>query len=113
MECIFCRIAAGDVATDIAYRGEEILAFWDMQPQAPKHIIVIPKVHVSSVAQLTAEQEGLIGHLILVAKELAEKEGMSTGGYRLVINCGVDGGQVVPHLHLHLLGGRKLSDQLG
>lgn len=89
------------------------MAFRDIQPQAPKHLLIVPKSHIASLTQLTDEQQGLMGRFVLLAKELAEREGISSGGYRLVINCGVEGGQVVPHLHLHLLGGRKLDDQLG
>jgi len=113
VECIFCQIIAGKTSTDIVYQDEEFLAFRDIQPQAPKHVVIVPKCHISSVTQLTKEQQDLIGRLILLAKELAEQEGISTGGYRLAINCGADGGQFVPHLHLHLLGGRRLDDQLG
>ena len=113
MECVFCRIIAGETPVDIVYQDEEFLAFRDICPQAPKHVLIVPKSHVSSVTQLSNEQQGLIGRLILLAKELAEKEGISTSGYRLTINCGADGGQLVPHLHIHLLGGRRLNDQLG
>ena len=113
MECVFCQIIAGNVPADIAYQDDEFLAFRDIHPQSPKHILIIPKSHIVSVIQLTNEQEGLIGRLIILAKELAEKEGIAASGYRLTINCGADGGQLVPHLHLHLLGGRRLDDQLG
>ena len=113
MECVFCRIVAGEIPADIIYQDEEFLAFRDIQPQAPTHIVIIPKSHIASITQLTSEQQGLIGRFILLAKELAEKEGISTSGYRVAISCGADGGQLVPHLHLHLLGGRKLDDQLG
>ena len=113
MECIFCKIVAGEIPTDIVYSDEEFLAFRDIQPQAPKHLVIIPKSHIASVTQLTDKQQGLIGRFILLAKKLAEKEGLSPSGYRLSINCGADGGQLVPHLHLHLLGGRRLDDQLG
>lgn len=113
MECLFCRIIAGEIATDITYHDDEFLAFRDIQPQAPKHLVIIPKAHIDSVTKLSDEQQGLVGRLILLAKKLAERENLSHNGYRLAINCGADGGQVVPHLHLHLLGGRKLSDQLG
>lgn len=112
MECVFCRIIDGEIPASIVYQDEEFLAFRDIQPQAPEHFVIIPKAHISSVMQLVDEQQGLIGRLILVARELAEREGI-TNGYRLAINCGADGGQLVPHIHLHLLGGRKLSDQLG
>jgi histidine triad (HIT) family protein len=112
-KCIFCRIIAGEVPSDIVYQDEDFLAFRDISPQAPIHMLIIPKTHISSSAELTEGQQGLIGRLIIVAKNLAEKEGIAKGGYRLVINCGPDGGQAVPHLHLHLIGGKRLEDKLG
>ncbi len=112
-ECIFCRIVAGEVPGDIVYQDEDYLAFRDISPKAPTHILVIPKTHIASSAELTEGQEELAGRLIIIAKSLAEKEGIAERGYRLVINCGPEGGQLVPHLHLHLMGGRKLSGGLG
>jgi histidine triad (HIT) family protein len=112
-ECVFCRIAAGEISSDIVYQDDNFLAFRDINPQAPKHIVIIPKSHIPSLAHLTKQHQALIGDLILTAQELAEREGIAESGYRLVINCGPQGGQVVPHLHLHLLGGRKLGGQLG
>lgn len=113
MECIFCRIVAGEISADIVHSDKDFLAFRDIQPQTPNHIVIIPKAHIASVTQLTEEQQGLMGSLILLAKKLAEKEGISESGYRLAINCGPEGGQLIFHLHLHLLGGRKLDDRLG
>ena len=98
---------------DIVHQDDEFLAFRDIQPQAPIHVVIIPRSHIASITELTNEQQGLIGRLILLAGELAEKEGISGRGYRLAMNCGADGGQLVPHLHLHVLGGRRLDDQLG
>lgn len=112
-KCVFCDIVAGRIPSDIVYRDEEFLAFRDIQPQAPKHMVIIPQAHISSLAEITEQQQRFIGRLILLAKEIAEKEGIAASGYRLAMNCGPEGGQLVPHLHLHLLGGRKLSDQLG
>jgi len=112
-ECVFCRIVAGELPSDMVYQDEAFVAFRDISPQAPKHVLVIPRAHIKSLADLTAAQEGLAGRLLILAKKLAEREGISTSGYRIVINCGSEGGQVVPHLHLHLLGGRKLSGRLG
>ncbi len=112
-ECLFCRIAAGEIPSDIVYQDEEFLAFRDINPLAPTHILVIPRKHVSSLAQLADQQQELMGRLIILATRLAEKERIAERGYRLVINCGAEGGQVIGHLHLHLLGGRKLYDQLG
>jgi histidine triad (HIT) family protein len=113
MECVFCQIVAGKIPADVVHQDGEFLAFRDIQPQAPTHLVIVPTSHIGSITQLTNEHQGLIGRLILLAKELAEKEGVSSSGYRLAINCGADGGQLVPHLHLHLLGGRRLDDQLG
>ena len=112
-KCLFCRIVAGEIPSDIVYQDEDFLAFRDIEPQAPKHVIIIPKTHITSLAELTEKQQGLIGRLIILARKLAEEEGIAKSGYRLAISCGPEGGQVVPHLHLHLIGGRKLSDQLG
>ena len=112
-QCIFCRIVAGEVPSDKVYQDEDFLAFKDISPQAPTHVLIIPKTHITSLAQLTEEQQELAGRLIIIAKKLAEKEGIANGGYRLVINCGPEGGQLVSHLHLHLIGGRKLGDRLG
>ncbi|MBM4447115.1 MAG: histidine triad nucleotide-binding protein [Chloroflexi bacterium] len=113
MECIFCRIVAGEIPADIVYQDKELLAFRDIHPQAPTHILIIPKSHIASMTELTSKQQALMGRLILLAKKLAEKEGISASGYRLSESTGADGGQLVPHLHFHLLGGRKLDDMLG
>jgi len=111
--CIFCRIVAGEVPASFLHQDEEVIAFRDIEPQAPTHVLVVPKAHISSLGEIGVGQSGLIGHLIQVANQVAQKEGIAQRGYRLVINCGQEGGQVVPHLHLHLLGGRKLSALLG
>ena len=112
-ECIFCRIVDGEVSSEIIYQDEDFLAFRDISPQAPTHVLVIPKTHIASSAELTEGQQELAGRLIILAKNLAEREGIAKRGYRLVINCGPEGGQVVPHLHLHLIGGKRLEDKLG
>jgi histidine triad (HIT) family protein len=112
-KCIFCRIVAGEVPSDIVYQDTDFLAFRDSSPQAPTHVLIIPKTHIASLAKLTGGQQELAGRLIILAKNLAEKEGIANRGYRLVINCGPEGGQVVPHIHLHLVGGRRLDDRLG
>jgi histidine triad (HIT) family protein len=112
-ECIFCRIVAGEVPGDIVYQDEDFLAFRDIMPKAPTHILIIPKTHITSVTELTEEQQKFAGRLIVIAKNLAKKEGLAKKGYRLVINCGPEGGQVVPHLHLHLVGGRQMEARLG
>jgi histidine triad (HIT) family protein len=108
-DCLFCRIVAGDIPAQVVHQDEEILAFRDINPQAPTHILVIPREHVSSVAELDASQELLAGRLLLGARSVAAAEGLVGPGYRLVVNHGADGGQSVDHLHLHVLGGRTLS----
>ena len=112
-DCIFCKIAAGEAPANIVHEEKEFVAFRDILPQAPIHILVIPRTHITSSADLTEGQEELAGRLMTIAKSLAEKEGIADRGYRLVVNCGSEGGQQVPHLHLHLIGGRKLSGSLG
>jgi histidine triad (HIT) family protein len=113
MDCIFCRIVAGEIPADIVYQDGELLAFRDINPQAPTHILIIPKSHIPSLTNITEKHRALMGNIVLLAKNLAEKEGISDKGYRLSVSTGADGGQLVPHVHFHLLGGRKLSDELG
>ncbi len=113
MDCIFCQIVAGKVPSEILYQDEEIIAFRDINPQSPVHLVIIPKKHIPSLTHLTEAESPLIGHMVNTANQLAKREGISEGGYRLVINCGEEGGQLVPHLHIHLLGGRRLSNALG
>ncbi len=109
MKCIFCQIVAGEIPADILYQDEEAMVFRDINPQAPKHLLIVPKSHISSVAELNKEQMALVGHLVWVANEQAKREGIAQSGYRLVINCGAEAGQEVSHVHLHLLGGRSLG----
>ena len=113
MDCVFCRIVAGEIPADIVYQDKALLAFRDIHPQAPTHILIVPKSHIASLADITAKHQALMGRIILLARDLAEKEGISDRGYRLSVSTGADGGQLVPHVHFHLLGGRKLSDMLG
>jgi histidine triad (HIT) family protein len=113
MDCIFCQIVAGEVPSEIIYQDEEAIAFRDINPQAPVHLLVITREHISSLAHLTEAESPLIGHMANIANQLAKREGIAEGGYRLAINCGEQGRQLVPHLHMHLLGGRQLSDSLG
>lgn len=107
MDCVFCRIVKKEIPSDVVLETDEILAFRDIEPAAPVHILVIPKRHIETVNHV--EDAALLGRMILAAKELARDEGLADPGYRLVINCNRDGGQVVFHLHLHLLGGRPLG----
>ena len=113
MDCIFCQITSGKVPSEILYRDEEVIAFRDINPQAPTHLIIIPKRHIPSLTHLSEAESPLVGQMVNITNQLAKREGISEGGYRLVMNCGEEGGQLVPHLHLHLLGGRKLSGSLG
>jgi histidine triad (HIT) family protein len=112
-DCIFCQIVAGRIPSQVVYQDEEVFAFHDINPQAPVHILIIPKQHISSLARLTQAESPLTGHMVAVANQLAKEEGISESGYRLSINSGREGGQLVSHLHMHLLGGRQLSGSLG
>ena len=112
-DCIFCRIVTGDIPADILYQDDDILAFRDISPQAPTHVQIIPKKHIPSLVKMDEGEYPLTAEMVKIVGYLADKEGISKTGYRLVINCGEQGGQAVPHLHMHLLGGRKLSDGLG
>src|SRR3990172_3257847 len=113
MDCIFCQIVAGKIPADILYQDEEVIAFRDINPLAPVHLLIIPKKHISSPVQLSEAESSLMGKMVNTANQLAKKEGIAESGYRLVINCGQQGGQGVAHLHMHLLGGRQLSARLG
>lgn len=108
-DCIFCRIISGEIPGDILYQDDAVIAIRDINPQAPTHILVMPKVHVPSLTETTIDHRALMGHITYVASELARSEGISTRGYRLVLNSGPESGQEVPHLHLHLLGGRIMG----
>lgn len=111
MDCIFCKIIAGEIPSSKVYEDEFVLAFRDIAPQAPVHILVIPKVHVSSLAEVTDEAQGAVSHLLSVIPKIAKAEGLSDG-YRVVTNVGDHGCQSVKHLHFHILGGKKLSEQM-
>ena len=113
MDCIFCQIAAGKIPGEILYQDKEVIAFRDINPVAPTHLIIIPRKHIPSLTHLSEAETPLIGHMVNIANQLAKGEGISESGYRLAINCGREGRQLVPHLHLHLIGGRKLSNALG
>lgn len=109
--CLFCKIAAGEIPSTKVYEDELVYAFRDIAPQAPTHILVIPKTHLASVAEVTADNAGVVGHIFTVIPQIAEAEGLANG-YRVVSNCGADAGQTVPHLHFHILGGKELSTQM-
>ena len=108
MDCIFCKIAAGEIPSTKVYEDEKILAFRDIAPMAPTHILVIPKAHIGSVAEITAQNAELVAHIFTIIPQIAKEEGLENG-YRVVSNCGEDAGQTVHHLHFHILGGKKLS----
>ncbi len=110
-DCLFCKIAAGQIPSEKVYEDELCFAFRDIAPQAPTHILVIPKTHIPSCSQISQEQESLVGHLFTVIAAIAEQEGLSTG-YRVISNVGPDAGQSVPHLHFHILAGKRLPNQM-
>ena len=111
MDCIFCQIAEGKIPSQTIYQDKDVVAFRDINPKSPVHILIIPRKHIPSLAELA--DPGLAAHMVEVANQLASKEAIKEKGYRVVINSGSEGGQLVPHLHLHLLGGRQLSDSIG
>ena len=107
--CLFCKIAAGEIPSRKAYEDETVYAFHDIAPQAPVHILIIPKRHIGSVQELTRADDALLGHMFEVARKIAAENGLDETGYRLITNIGADAGQSVPHLHLHLIGGKTLK----
>jgi len=106
--CIFCKIAARQIAGDVVFEDDELIAFNDISPQAPVHVLIIPKRHVATVNDLSEGDAGLVGRIVLRGKTIAAERGVDAAGYRLVLNCNAQGGQTVYHLHLHLLGGRQM-----
>jgi histidine triad (HIT) family protein len=113
MSCVFCQIRDGELPADMLYQDDELMAFHDAYPQTSKHVLVVPKKHISCLNDVTDLDVPMMGRMINLAVDMAKKEGIDKSGYRLVINCGKEGGQVVQHLHLHVLGGRHLSSQMG
>lgn len=111
-DCLFCKIIKGEVPSSKVYEDEEILAFKDIQPAAPIHILVIPKKHITSLAHLEKEDEAVIGKIYTVMNQIAEEQGFRQNGYRVIVNCGKDGGQEVMHLHFHLLAGKQLGEKI-
>ena len=110
--CLFCKIIAGEIPAAKVYEDDRVFAFRDIQPQAPTHILVVPKCHISDCNGVTAENAGVVAHIFSVIPTIAEAEGLS-GGYRVVTNCGPDAGQTVSHLHFHVLGGKELGVEFG
>lgn len=109
--CLFCKIIAGEIPSTRVYEDETVFAFRDIAPQAPTHILVVPKMHIASVAEITPENSGVVSHIFEVIAKIAAEEGL-TGGYRVVSNCGADAGQTVNHLHFHILGGKTLATEM-
>ena len=107
-DCIFCKIVNKEIPADIVFEDDEMIAFNDISPQAPIHVLVVPKAHISTVNDLDEDHVGLVGRLVLRAQALAEARGIDQDGFRLILNCNAEGGQTVFHIHLHLLGGRQL-----
>lgn len=108
-DCLFCKIAEGEMSADVVQEDDDVVAFRDINPQAPTHLLVIPREHISSVNALEDEHASLVGSLYLTARDLAREEGIAEDGYRLVMNTGAEAGQSVFHIHLHLLGGRAMK----
>ena len=108
-KCLFCNIVSGEIPADTVFENDSIIAFRDINPQAPVHILIIPKLHISTLNDLREDHGGLMGELILKAKDIAKDEGIADAGYRTGFNCNKAGGQTVYHIHLHLLGGRDFS----
>lgn len=112
-DCIFCKIVAGEIPCEQVYADDLIIAFHDISPQAPTHILVIPRKHISDMNEASAEDQAVLGHMMLRASEIAAEAGLAESGYRLALNTGPDARQSVFHIHLHILGGRRLTGQMG
>ncbi|MEE1065195.1 MAG: histidine triad nucleotide-binding protein [Acutalibacteraceae bacterium] len=108
MDCLFCKIINGDIPSSKVYEDETVFAFRDIEPQAPTHILIVPKQHIKSAAEINEENSAVVAHIFEVAAKIAEAEGL-TDGYRIVNNCGDSAGQTVKHLHFHLMGGREFT----
>jgi len=109
MDCLFCRIVAGEIPAEIVYESDTAVAFRDINPQAPTHVLVIPRKHIATINHIDAADEALIGSLYTAAREIATMEGIADHGYRAVMNCNEAAGQTVFHIHLHVLGGRQMG----
>ena len=111
-DCLFCKIVKGEIPCNKVYEDEEIFAFYDINPAAPIHILVIPKKHIASLAHLEKEDEAIVGRIYGVINQIAEEKGFKQDGYRVIVNCGKNGGQEIMHLHFHILGGRELGEKI-
>lgn len=112
-DCIFCKIITGQIPGDFVYRDDTVVAFRDINPVTKIHLLIVPREHITYLTDLTEKDSDLIVHMIMVANEIAQQMGVDKKGFRLVINCGEEGGQMVKHLHMHLLAGGRLSDKMG
>ena len=111
-DCLFCKIVKGDIPSEKVYEDSEILAFKDINPAAPIHILVIPKKHITSLAHMEKEDEAIVGKIYGVINNIAKEQGFKENGYRVIVNCGKDGGQEVMHLHFHLLAGKQFGEKI-
>jgi histidine triad (HIT) family protein len=112
-DCLFCKIVRGEIPCSKVYENDQVLAFDDIQPMAPVHVVIIPKNHISTLMDIDSRNIAVAGNLFSAAQEVARIKRIAESGFRMAINCNADGGQVIFHLHMHVLGGRKLEDQLG
>lgn len=108
-ECLFCKILSGEIPAQSVYKDESIFAFYDINPQTPTHILIIPREHFASLDDIPENKQAVLSHLLIKAREIAQQKGLKTSGYRIVLNTGKDAGQAVFHIHFHLLGGRRMA----
>ena len=109
MDCLFCKIAKGEIPAKLLYQDDKVVVFADINPQAPTHLLVVPKQHISTINEVNQANSALIGHMVQIATQLAKEANLDEKGYRVVMNCNSDGGQAVYHIHCHLLGGRQMN----
>jgi histidine triad (HIT) family protein len=112
-DCIFCKIVAGSIPCRKVYEDKDVIAFDDIHPMAPVHVVIIPKEHIATILDVSADKMALVDAMVSAAREVASKKGIDKSGFRMVINCNKEGGQVIFHLHMHILGGKALQDGLG
>lgn len=112
-DCIFCKIVEGSIPCSKVYEDEKVLAFDDIHPMAPVHVVIIPKEHIATILEVSEDRMAVMDAMISAARKVSRKKGIDQSGFRVVINCNEDGGQVIFHLHMHVLGGKKLQDGLG
>lgn len=108
-DCLFCRMVAGEIKPSLVLETGSLIAFRDINPQAPVHVLIVPRKHIATLNEIGLEDAGLVGEMLLAAQQIAKQEGIAAPGYRLVMNCNADGGQTVFHIHMHLLGGRRVT----